>query len=97
MLTTHLDQALADELADKAETIHALKASDLGFGELLEENHALVRHPHRGRRPVGPYVASSMASPSALRWAQRRTGGFLWSSLAPGWVRPRLTQPRVER
>jgi len=41
MSTTHLDQALAEEFADKAEAIHALKVSNPHFRTLLEQNHDL--------------------------------------------------------
>lgn len=56
MSTTHLDQALAEEFADKAETIHALKASDLGFRDLLKQNHDLWKQiqqiQRESRRPL---------------------------------------------
>ena len=38
---SHLDDALAEEFADKADAIHALKATDGRFRDLLEQNHQL--------------------------------------------------------
>lgn len=39
--TEHLDQALAEEFAGHAETIHRLKTSDAHFRKLMEDNHDL--------------------------------------------------------
>ena len=54
MPTTHLDQALAEEFADKAEAIHALKASDAGFRALLEQNHDLWKQIQQIQKGMAP-------------------------------------------
>lgn len=54
MSTTHLDQALAEEFADKAEAIHALKASDPGFRDLLEQNHDLWKQIQQIQKGIAP-------------------------------------------
>jgi len=54
MSTTHLDQALAEEFADKAEAIHALKASSADFRALLENNHDLWKQIQRIQKGLAP-------------------------------------------
>lgn len=54
MSTTHLDQALAEEFADKAEAIHALKVSDPGFRDLLEQNHDLWKQIQQIQKGIAP-------------------------------------------
>ncbi|MGZ3376851.1 MAG: YdcH family protein [Phenylobacterium sp.] len=40
-VAANLDTALSEEFADQAEAIHALKARDPHFHDLLEQNHKL--------------------------------------------------------
>lgn len=54
MSTTNLDQALAEEFADKAEAIHALKASDSSFRDLLEQNHDLWKQIQQIQKGIAP-------------------------------------------
>lgn len=54
MLTTHLDQALAEEFGDQAEAIHALKAADPAFRALLEENHDLWKQIQQIQKGIAP-------------------------------------------
>ena len=54
MPTTHLDQALAEEFADKAEAIHALKVLDAGFRTLLEQNHDLWKQIQQIQKGIAP-------------------------------------------
>ena len=54
MPTTHLDQALAEEFADKADAIHALKASDPAFRALLEQNHDLWKQIQQIQKGIAP-------------------------------------------
>jgi len=54
MLTTHLDHALAEEFADKAEAIHALKASNPAFRVLLEQNHDLWKQIQQIQKGIQP-------------------------------------------
>lgn len=54
MSSTHLDQALAEEFPDKAEAIHALKARDAEFRELLERNHDLWRQIQQIQKGIAP-------------------------------------------
>ena len=53
-MSTHLDQALAEEFADKAEAIHALKVSDAGFRTLLEQNHDLWKQIQQIQKGIAP-------------------------------------------
>jgi uncharacterized protein YdcH (DUF465 family) len=41
MQETHLDRALSEEFAGQADKIHALKAADPTFKNLLDRNHDL--------------------------------------------------------
>ena len=50
----HLDQALAEEFADKSDAIHALKASDPGFRALLEQNHDLWKQIQQIQKGITP-------------------------------------------
>lgn len=51
---THLDDALAEEFADKADAIHALKATDGRFRDLLEQNHALWKQIQQIQKGITP-------------------------------------------
>lgn len=51
---THLDDALAEEFADKADAIHALKASDGQFRDLLEQNHGLWKQIQQIQKGIAP-------------------------------------------
>jgi uncharacterized protein YdcH (DUF465 family) len=51
---THLDDALAEEFADKADAIHALKASDTRFRDLLEQNHRLWEQIQQIQNGIAP-------------------------------------------
>ena len=53
-MSTHLDQALAEEFADKADAIHALKASDPAFRALLEQNHDLWKQIQQIQKGIAP-------------------------------------------
>lgn len=53
-MDAHLDQALAEEFADKAEAIHALKASDPDFRALLEQNHDLWKQIQQIQKGIAP-------------------------------------------
>lgn len=53
-MSTHLDQALAEEFADKADAIHALKASDPDFRALLEQNHDLWKQIQQIQKGIAP-------------------------------------------
>ena len=50
----HLDQALAEEFADKTDAIHALKASDPGCRALLEQNHDLWKQIQQIQKGITP-------------------------------------------
>jgi uncharacterized protein YdcH (DUF465 family) len=54
MSTIHLDQALAEEFSDKADAIHALKATDAGFRELLQQNHDLWKQIQQIQKGITP-------------------------------------------
>lgn len=54
MSTIHLDQALAEEFADKADVIHALKASDPAFRVLIEQNHDLWKQIQQIQKGISP-------------------------------------------
>ena len=54
MPTTRLDQALAEEFADRAEAVHALKASNPGFSDLLEQNHDLWKQIQQIQKGIAP-------------------------------------------
>jgi uncharacterized protein YdcH (DUF465 family) len=54
MPATHLDNALSEEFADKAEAIHALKASDPRFRDLLEQNHDLWKRIQQIQKGIAP-------------------------------------------
>lgn len=54
MSSTQLDHALAEEFADKAEAIHALKATDAGFRDLLERNHDLWKQIQQIQKGIAP-------------------------------------------
>jgi len=63
MSTDHLDHALAEEFADKAEAIHALKASDPNFRALLEQNHDLwkqIQQIQKGIAPADDFVLENL-------------------------------------
>ena len=51
---THLDDALVEEFADKADAIHALKVSDGGFRALLEQNHNLWKQIQQIQKGIAP-------------------------------------------
>ncbi len=51
---THLDDALAEEFADKADAIHALKMSDGRFRALLEQNHSLWKQIQQIQKGIAP-------------------------------------------
>ena len=51
---THLDDALAEEFADKADAIHALKVSDGQFRDLLEQNHGLWKQIQQIQKGIAP-------------------------------------------
>lgn len=51
---THLDDALAEEFADKADAIHALKVSDGRFRALLEQNHNLWKQIQQIQKGIAP-------------------------------------------
>lgn len=53
-MSTNLDQALAEEFPDKAEAIHALKATDPEFRELLEQNHDLWKQIQQIQKGIAP-------------------------------------------
>ena len=53
-MSTHLDQALAEEFADKADAIHALKASDPAFRARLEHNHDLWNQIQQIQKGIAP-------------------------------------------
>jgi len=52
--TTHLDQALAEEFADKAGAIHALKSTDAQFRDLLERNHDIWKQIQQIQKGIAP-------------------------------------------
>ncbi|HEY9217161.1 MAG TPA: DUF465 domain-containing protein [Phenylobacterium sp.] len=54
MSTTHLDHALAEEFPDKVEAIHALKATDGPFRELLKQNRALWDQIQQIQKGIAP-------------------------------------------
>jgi uncharacterized protein YdcH (DUF465 family) len=54
MSSIHLDQALAEEFADKADAIHALKATDGEFRELLDRNHDLWKQIQQIQKGIAP-------------------------------------------
>lgn len=51
---SHLDDALAEEFADKADAIHALKATDGRFRDLLEQNHQLWKQIQQIQKGIAP-------------------------------------------
>lgn len=51
---TTLSNDLAEEFADKAEIIHALKQKDAHFQRLLEENHALWKEIQQIQKGLAP-------------------------------------------
>lgn len=53
-MSTNLDQALAEEFPDKADAIHALKATDPEFRELLEQNHDLWKQIQQIQKGIAP-------------------------------------------
>lgn len=54
MPTEHLDQALAEEFAGHAETIHRLKVSSPDFKSLMVRNHAVWTQIHNIKSGVTP-------------------------------------------
>ena len=54
MSTTQLDHALAEEFADKADAIHALKAADPAFRDMLERNHDLWKQIQQIQKGIAP-------------------------------------------
>lgn len=60
---THLDRALAEEFADQAEAIHALKAHDPHFAELMTRNHGLwkqIQQIQKGLEPTEDAVLEQL-------------------------------------
>lgn len=51
---SRLDDALAEEFADKADAIHALKATDGRFRDLLEQNHQLWKQIQQIQKGIAP-------------------------------------------
>lgn len=51
---SHLDDALAEEFADKADAIHTLKATDGRFRDLLEQNHQLWKQIQQIQKGIAP-------------------------------------------
>ncbi len=54
MSSDNLDRALAEEFADRASEIHALKAKDPAFRDLLHRNHELWEEIQRAQNGIEP-------------------------------------------
>ena len=61
---THTPHELAEEFAEQAEKLHALKLSDAHFARLADDYHAVNRAIHRAETQVEPV---SEARESELR------------------------------
>lgn len=62
-MSPHLDRALSEEFDSRADEIHALKAKDPSFGELLERNHDLweqIQNIQNGITPADDDVLETL-------------------------------------
>ena len=71
---------LHEEFPDKAEAIHALKASDAHFARLVDAYHDANRAVHRAETRVEPV---SDEAESALRQKRMRLKDDIWKALQP--------------
>lgn len=69
---------LHEEFPEKAQAIHALKASDAHFARLVEEYHDANRAVHRAETRVEPVSAEAEA---ALRHKRMRLKDDIWKVL----------------
>jgi len=70
---------LYEDFPDKAETIHALKATDAHFARMVEEYHEVNRAVHRAETLVEP---TSPEHENELRQKRMRLKDQIWKKIA---------------